>query len=169
MIAFISITNLTGMFVIGMAVIAVCAQLRIHRMAYLRAGTALPAPFDPRSYVHGLLIALCTIAVLRKIWDTQHAGDWSRKQIATGWGITFILGVSFFALFCVLTTWHWFNPTLTWDTKEQVIYKLAITGHVGLATTLIWLGRSALTNRYRSNQIIANTACSATGRTKTSP
>ena len=138
-----------------------------NRMVYLRAGEALPAPFGPRSFAHGFLVALCAMAVLRQVWVTQHTVNWSRKRIVTWWVSAFILGASFFALFCALTIWRWFNPTLTWDAEEHLIYKLAITGHVGLATALIWFGRSALTNRYSSNRYIANAACASTGKAET--
>jgi len=181
---FYSLNNVTGLFVLGMAVIAVFAQSKIHnlspavpavenvvmqkwhrwagwlaigafvlnRMIYLSAGTALPAPFGSRSYAHGFLVALCALAVLRKVWLTQHAVNWSRKRIITWWASAFILGASFLALFCALTIWRWLNPTLTWDAEEHLIYKLAITGHIGLAIALIWFGRSALTIRYSSIQ-----------------
>ena len=121
---------------------------------YLSHGDAyLAFPFDARYFAHGVLSALCAVAVLSKVWVTQRKVKWEMNQVLT-WVVTiFIVGASFSTLTCALAAWRWANPTVTWDKGEWFTYRAATLGHVGLAIALIWLGRLALVNGRGSGQI----------------
>jgi hypothetical protein len=110
-------------------------------------------PFEARNFAHGVLSALCAVAVLSKVWVTWPKGKWGRKRILT-WVVTiFIVGASFSTLTGALAAWRWASPTVIWGKNEWLIYQAATLGHVGLAIALIWLGRLALVNGRGRDQI----------------
>jgi hypothetical protein len=102
--------------------------------------------FRPQRLTHSVLSVLCAVAVLSKIWIKQREMEWEINRVLPWWATALIVGTSFVILACMLATWHWTNPTATWDRTEYSIYRVTILGHITLAVTLIWLGRLVLKN-----------------------
>jgi hypothetical protein len=125
----------------------------LNRMICQLVGVYPTFPFEARHLAHGVLSALCAVAILSKIWVTRRQVRWGKRRILA-WVVTlFIVGASFSTLTGALAAWRWADPAVTWGKNKWLIYQAAILGHVGLAMALIWLGRLALVNGRGRDQV----------------
>jgi hypothetical protein len=129
------------------------AGLVLQRWIYLLTYQPPVYPLKPGVFAHGVLITLCAVAFLYKVWSVQHTAGRRLNQKIVWWASIIAFGAGFAVLTCALIAWRWANPPVTWDNNNWLIYQVSIIGHVALAMALIWLGRLALVTGRESNQI----------------
>jgi hypothetical protein len=128
------------------------AGLVLQRWIYLLAKEPPIYPLKPEVFAHGVLITLCAVAVLYKVWSAQRTAGRRLKQKILWWATITAFGAGFAVLTYALLIWRWVNPPITWGYNMWLIYWAGLLGHIGLALALIGLGRLGLANRHSSSQ-----------------
>ena len=120
--------------------IALCGLLLIFTSRLL-PGEGLPLIVGQINLIHIPLMTICGIGYLRKVWVSQNSPDQNKLSRNLLWWMMCGLGVCFFAVSVLLAIWS--TPGMK-PTLEATIWRWLMIGHIGLALTLIWSGRSAL-------------------------
>jgi hypothetical protein len=107
-------------------------------------GSRSPDLINHLTLLHIPPLTVCAIVKLRKNWNSNQASNRVKGNLPLWWGVNLFLGTCFFAVTLGLINWN-FPEVQSFMQVSQYKYSFEtlLIGHIGLAVTLILIGRSS--------------------------